>query len=99
MATSLTRVKGEVKSNTIFDLIFDACQKCSKSNFSSRVEGSIDNLYFRKSLKAKKLHGSLSLAACGVDLKTSDNQAKIKHMEGLILREISVNNMVIGQGH
>ena len=37
MATSLTRVKGEVKAKTIFDLTFDACQKCSKSNFSSRV--------------------------------------------------------------
>ena len=37
MATSLTRVKGEVKANTIFDLTFDACQKCSKPNFSSRV--------------------------------------------------------------
>ena len=37
MATSLTRVKGEVKANTIFDLTFDSCQKCSKSNFSSRA--------------------------------------------------------------
>ena len=37
MATSLTRVKGEVKANTIFDLTFDARQKCRKSNFSSRV--------------------------------------------------------------
>ena len=36
MATSLTRVKGEVKANTIFDLTFDARQKCRKSNFSSR---------------------------------------------------------------
>ena len=38
MATSLTRVKGDVKANTIFDLTFDACQKCRKSNFSSRVK-------------------------------------------------------------
>ena len=37
MATSLTRVKGDVKANTIFDLTFDACQKCRKSNFSSRA--------------------------------------------------------------
>ena len=36
MATSLTHVKGDVKANTIFDLTFDACQKCRKSNFSSR---------------------------------------------------------------
>ena len=34
--TDLPNVKGEVKANTIFDLTFDACQKCSKSNFSSR---------------------------------------------------------------
>ena len=33
LATSFTRVKGEVKANTIFDLTFDACQKCTKSNF------------------------------------------------------------------
>ena len=39
MATSLTRVKGDVKANTIFDLTFDACQKCRKSNFSSRAKG------------------------------------------------------------
>ena len=37
LATSLTRVKGEVKANAIFVLTFDACQKCSKSNFSSPV--------------------------------------------------------------
>ena len=37
MATSLTRVKGDVKANTIFDLTFDARQKCRKSNFSSRA--------------------------------------------------------------
>ena len=39
--TSLTRVKGEVKANTIFDLTFDACQKCSKSNFSSRATSAL----------------------------------------------------------
>ena len=37
LATSSTRVKGKVKANTIFDVTFDACQKCSKYNFSSRV--------------------------------------------------------------
>ena len=36
---------------------------------------------------------------CGVDIKTSDCQAKIKRMEGSILREISVNLIVIGQRH
>ena len=36
---------------------------------------------------------------CGVDIKTSDYQAKIKRMEGSILREISVNLIVIAQGN
>ena len=36
---------------------------------------------------------------CGVDIKTRDYQARIKRMEGSILREISVNLIVIGQGH
>ena len=35
----------------------------------------------------------------GVDIKTSDYQAKIKRMEGSILSDISVNLIVIGQGH
>ena len=36
---------------------------------------------------------------CGVDIKTRDYQARIKRIEGSILREISVNRIVIGQGH
>ena len=36
---------------------------------------------------------------CGVDIKTRDYQARIKRIEGSILREISVNLIVIGQGH
>ena len=34
-----------------------------------------------------------------VDIKTRDYQARIKRMEGSILRQISVNLIVIGQGH
>ena len=36
---------------------------------------------------------------CGVDIKTSDYQAKINRMVGTFLREISVNFIVIGQRH
>ena len=36
---------------------------------------------------------------CGVDIKTSDYQAKIKRKEGSILGEIPVNVIVIGEGH
>ena len=47
LATSLTRVKGEVKANSIFDLTFDACQKCSKSNFSSHAFINTDTRRFK----------------------------------------------------
>ena len=87
-----------MKSNEITEITKQVKLVCGyRLTDSLTLKGCIDNLYFRKVLKAEKLYGSLSLA--GVQIKTSDNEAKIKRMEGSTLREISVNLIVIGQGH
>ena len=62
-------------------------------------EGSIDNLCFRKALNTKKLYSSLSLALVQITIKVSNYQAKIKHVEEMLLREITLNFIVIGQRH
>ena len=54
----------KLKTNQITEITKQVKLVCSERLRDSRtLEGSIDNLYFRKALKAKRLYGSLSLAA------------------------------------
>ena len=62
--------------------------------------GSVDNSYFRKALNIT-IKETLQLAFFGfrIHIKVSNFQAKIKHVEGTFLREITLNFIVIGQRH
>ena len=69
LTVRLTCVKGKVKSDSRFDLIFAKDQMCSKSNFSSRVTGNpIFPSYKTMSRKISKYYRfSNDNVACGVD--------------------------------
>ena len=59
------------------------------------LEGSMDNLYFRKALKARNY--TFTFFDSGVGMEMSNCEAKIIHIEKMILWEISLDFIIIGQ--